>query len=158
MWIIGLFLISFFECADKRRGLTWWGQDQKYLKYFRDSKLSWYYNWAHQPSFCIPEIEYAYMLWNGAGADEIALIEKVGIFLGFNEPDYKDQANMSPEESARIYHQYITPLKKSGQIVRLGSPGITNNGWDWMDTFMSLCADCEIDFLAYHWVYIIYYL
>lgn len=60
---------------------------------------------------------------------------------------------MSPAQAAAIYKSTLTPLRKSGKVSYLGSPGVTNGGagLPWLTEFMSLCSDCEIDFIAAHW-------
>ncbi len=73
--------------------------------------------------------------------------------LGFNEPDQASQAAMSPAQAAALYKQYLTPLRKSGKIAALSSPGTTNggSGLPWLQEFMGMCTDCNIDFLQVHW-------
>ncbi len=68
---------------------------------------------------------------------------------GFTEPERSDQANMSPVDAARVWKQYIEPLRQSG--IRLGPPSIasTEQGLNWLQAFLN--EGCYIDFLALHW-------
>jgi hypothetical protein len=72
------------------------------------------------------------------------------VLLGFNEPDFGDQANMSVERALELWPQ----LQATG--MRLGSPapavGAATPG-GWLDRFLSGAADrgYRVDFIAVHW-------
>jgi len=50
-----------------------------------------------------------------------------------------------------MWTQYIQPLHGKG--LRLGTPAPTSapDGKTWIQEFMSLCANCTVDFVALHW-------
>lgn len=58
---------------------------------------------------------------------------------------------MTPLEAARLWKQYIQPLKAYG--VRLGGPAVTaaGSGRPWLKEFFAACTGCTIDFLPIHW-------
>lgn len=70
--------------------------------------VSWYYNWGNTPSTYISEqdyMEYLPMCWNANfSADKIRAYckthPKTKYLLGFNEPNFQAQANMTPQEAA----------------------------------------------------------
>lgn len=67
---------------------------------------------------------------------------------GFNEPDWADQANMTPALAAQLWKSHLQPLKtKYG--VRLGLPAVTSapSGRPWLRQFLALCTGCQYDFL-----------
>jgi hypothetical protein len=76
--------------------------------------------------------------------------------LGFNEPDFLEQANMTPKQAAEAWMKWMQPF--AGRL-KLGSPAITNGadsagmGGKWMDNFLGECKKlgCTVDFLAVHW-------
>ena len=73
--------------------------------------ISWDYNWGNTPSdeaalwFDANEMDYCPMCWNGNyNADKIrafvAAHPKTRYLLAFNEPNFRDQANMTPSQAA----------------------------------------------------------
>jgi hypothetical protein len=71
--------------------------------------------------------------------------------LGFNEPDNSGQSNMSPQQAAAAWKQYIQPY---GSRAKLVSPAVTNGaapmGLAWLDSFFAACSGCQIDAVAIH--------
>jgi hypothetical protein len=119
--------------------------------------VSWYYNWTPGPN--CPEtgkVEFIPMIWSekyleGENRDEF-YVPLIGsdypALLGFNEPNWKGQAEMTVEEAL----EYWPMLEKTG--LRLGSPATTGrSGLDWTIEFMkgAKIRGYRIDFLALHW-------
>ncbi|KAF8665251.1 hypothetical protein AX16_000273 [Volvariella volvacea WC 439] len=120
------------------------------------SLISWQYDWANSPPnyLATSNIQYIPMQWgSGNIADFIDKVKASGAkeILGFNEPDYVNEANMQPAEAAALWMQYIEPLKESG--VRLGAPAVTASGTGrpWLVQFLAACSNCTIDFIPFHW-------
>ncbi|KKK25899.1 hypothetical protein ARAM_003151 [Aspergillus rambellii] len=122
--------------------------------------VSWAYDWNMFNMGTLPSgVEYVPMLWGAkmftgwVAAIETALASGSAYILGFNEPDLASQAAMGSAEAASYYRQYITPY--SGQA-KLVSPAVTSStgtdvGLDWMNNFLTDCADCGISAMAVHW-------
>lgn len=100
------------------------------------------------------------MLW-GTGSDHTntwssdatkAIAAGSSHLLCFNEPDYSGQANLSPADAAAGYKTYMEPFASKA---RLGSPAVTNGGspmgLTWLESFLSDCSSCTIDFVPIHW-------
>lgn len=72
--------------------------------------------------------------------------------LGFNEPDLAEQANLTPEQAAETWNEYMEPY--AGKA-KLGSPAVCNGdgpvGLTWLSRFLETCSSCTIDFVAIHW-------
>ncbi|KAG1753855.1 uncharacterized protein EDB91DRAFT_1043138 [Suillus paluster] len=93
------------------------------------------------------------MLW---GYDQVSDFQQLVVkgyanyVLGMNEPNESSQSNMSPQDGASLWWQYINPLKDEGYY--LISPACTNDqaGLDWMAGFFSACSGCQIDAVAFH--------
>jgi hypothetical protein len=66
--------------------------------------------------------------------------------LGFNEPDYRSQANMSVDEAIRLW-----PMLQSTGL-RLGSPCTVSATSPWLDKFMTKAARAHlrVDFMTMH--------
>ncbi|KAK3936621.1 hypothetical protein QBC46DRAFT_25011 [Diplogelasinospora grovesii] len=121
------------------------------------SQVNWQYNWGSTTSQKQSFAEYVPMLW-GLGSDHTGVWSDnawywlvnggSGHLLGFNEPEQTSQSNISPQDAANAYRTYFTPFIGHAQI---GSPAVSNDGYAWMQQFLSACSDCGINFLAIHW-------
>ncbi|MFI5954478.1 glycoside hydrolase family protein [Cryptosporangium sp. NPDC051539] len=121
-----------------------------------DSGVSWYYDWDGSPQGIKspPGVQYVPMIWGDKAANDgktLAAVKKEGdTLLGFNEPDFESQSNMSPDEALKLWPK----LEATG--MRLGSPAPANGGAEdgsWFDEFMKGAEErgYRIDFIALHW-------
>lgn len=114
-----------------------------------------YYTWSPWPTNNTG-IEFVPMLW---GKDQIndftstlgntLTSNQVSAALAFNEPQQSGQSNLSPEDGASMWKEYIEPLKAKG--LRLGSPAPSSapNGKTWLQDFLAACnGGCTVDFIA----------
>jgi lysophospholipase L1-like esterase len=113
---------------------------------------SWYYNWKARPFRTDGDVraEFVPMIWNGAYLDtRLAGAKATGAttLLGFNEPDNKEQANMSVANAVELWPR----LMATG--MRLGSPATTTTGDRWLGAFMREVKrkGLRVDFLCLHW-------
>ncbi|KAF7351503.1 Glycoside hydrolase family 128 protein [Mycena sanguinolenta] len=142
--------------ATRQRGLAWPSDNNFDPAIFKSPKVGWLYNWGQNNSPRNTEFPFYAMQWNADGIGSLATNAKaanaVGI-LGFNEPDLSSQANMSPEDAASYYSQYISPLSAKG--FKLTTPAVTNGGpptgLAWLDAFLAACTGCAYDYIALHW-------
>jgi hypothetical protein len=121
------------------------------------SQVNWQYNWDSTTGQKQAWAEYVPMLW-GLAADHTSQWSNnanywlntggSGHLLSFNEPEQSGQSNLSPAAAAAGFRQYMQPF--AGRT-NLGSPAVSNDGYSWMQQFLSACSDCKIDFLAIHW-------
>jgi len=87
------------------------------------------------------------MIWNAVNIDKIMASLPPGSewLLGFNEPNYEHEANMTAEECAKLWPK----LEATGR--KLVSPAMAMmNGIEWMDHFFGNCTGCRIDAVAIH--------
>lgn len=138
--------------------------------------VSWYYNWGATPSssvasICGPdkEVEFVPMAWNASGISAVKnyVSQHPGVkyVLGFNEPNFRSQANMTPtyaaqqwpllEEAAEQYgFELVAPALNyaDGPI----SDGKTYTPEQWMDAFIAAYKSQNnnrsprMDYLALH--------
>ena len=134
--------------------------------------ISWWYNWANQPDLSIRttysnyNVDYAPMAWNAAGINGVntwvSQDNRVKYILGFNEPNFKDQANMTPTQAAAAWPQLQAIADKYG--LKLISPAVNycgncvsengtvyTNPFKWLDDFFAACPTCRVDYIALHW-------
>jgi len=146
--------------------------------------VTWYYNWGQTPSTNVKnivgpgkDVEFVPMLWNGS-VDENGnltnaskLIEYldanpgVKYLLGFNEPNFKAQANMLPSDAAKVWRAVEALASKYN--LSLVSPALNYSGEaladgkvyqpeEWMDAFIAAYksqnggAEPRMDYVALH--------
>jgi hypothetical protein len=128
--------------------------------------VSWWYNWAAQPdealrdgSYSALGVEYVPMIW-GRSFDAPLLIasipEGADALLGFNEPNFGSQANISAADAAALWPQVQSVADARGLL--LVSPAVNFCGGDcrdadpfhYLDEFLAACAGCRVDRIAFH--------
>ncbi|MFO7670473.1 MAG: glycosyl hydrolase [Bacteroidales bacterium] len=119
--------------------------------------ISWYYNWTPEPGCPVMEgVEFIPMIWSDkylVGDNYRKFLEPLTgsghpALLGFNEPNWKGQAEMSVEMALECWPM----LERTG--LRLGSPATTGrSGLDWSIEFLKGLKKLgyRVDFLALHW-------
>lgn len=129
--------------------------------------LSWYYDWGVEPPAesegQLSGIEWVPMTWGGVTAgqvnDIVARIPEGSVYLlGFNEPNFTSQANLTPAQAAALWPNVEQIATEKGLI--LVSPavnwcggcveGVTSDPVDWLDKFIAECPTCEFDYIAIH--------
>lgn len=134
--------------------------------------ISWWYNWAAAPDAAIrstyPDyhVDFTPMAWNSAGINGVAnwasQDSNIRYILGFNEPNFRDQANMTPSQAAAAWPalQAIAEnhgLEIVGPAVNYCGNCVSENGvtyanpFTYLDDFFAACADCRVDHIALHW-------
>lgn len=111
---------------------------------------TWYYVWGIK-SATTPQMDYVPMFWGNATEEGVTNVREQKManhVLAFNEPDGKDQSNLTVEEALKRYPLIL----KTG--LRVGSPVCTESQWkNWLADFMDGCAErgYRVDFIAIHW-------
>ena len=133
---------------------------------------TWWYNWFHQPDAQVASVyqnygmEFVPMAWNG-GFNEQAMRNylsahpEVKYVLGWNEPNFLEQANMTPSEAAAEWPRLEAIADEFG--LKIVSPAmnfcgncVTENGTtytdpvEYFDDFFAACTDCRVDAIAIH--------
>jgi hypothetical protein len=131
------------------------------------SYVSWYYNWGVEPPGIsqgqLSGIEWVPMQWGGISASQVAGIE-AGIpdtsdyLLGFNEPNFTTQANLTPAQAAAMWPNIEKIADDKGLLIV--SPavnwcgecvdGVSSDPVDWLDKFIAECPTCKFDYIAIH--------
>lgn len=128
--------------------------------------LRWWYDWgtdigdAHGTAASARAgIEFVPMQWGRWGIEQLAQVlqPRSRVILGFNEPNHRMQAALSPQEAAALWPQVQAVADQLG--LRLGSPAAAPCGakcvepdpFKWWDAFFEACQGCRVDFLATHY-------
>ena len=131
--------------------------DGKWLAAVKALHVHWFYTWGADRPAGIPQgVEFVPMAWGYYGNQDNSQVKwlakmaaQPGVrhFLGFNEPDGKEQANLSVE-SALDGWQHLNQLS-----LPLGSPAAVHADGDWMQNFMqgAKTKGYRVDFVTIHW-------
>jgi hypothetical protein len=132
--------------------------------------IAWWYNWAAQTSQTssgASSIEFVPMIW-GSGSLTATIPAASKFVLGFNEPNFKAQADLTTAQAAM---DWPTVERIAGatapSAARLASPAVNFCGsasdpsqctdpavtdpYTYLTDFIAACAGCEIDYVAVHW-------
>jgi hypothetical protein len=128
--------------------------------------VSWWYNWDFRPdqdlragAYREAGVEYAPMIW-GANSDrtaaKAAIADDATVLLGFNEPNFGAQANLSAKAAAALWPELEAIA--AAKDLRLVSPAVNFCGgscqdgdpFHYLDEFFAACAGCRVDAVAMH--------
>jgi hypothetical protein len=135
--------------------------------------ISWWYNWYQEPDDAVKslyksyDVEYVPMIW-GNSWNETALKNtlnsdpEIKFLLGFNEPNFLDQANMTPRQAAARWPEVEAVadaygLALIGPAVNFCGNCVSEGGVaysdpiKYLDDFFRECQDCRVDYIAVHW-------
>lgn len=139
----------------KKKGIGLTYKNENWSSKVSDLKVEWHYSWGYYYTPKEPEnVQYVPMDWGGSIKNDAMidyLIQKKNTgearyVLGFNEPDGKEQANMSVEKALELWPR----LEQIG--LPLGSPATVNPENEWMQSFMSEVENrgLRVDFVCVH--------
>lgn len=142
------------RAASRKRGLGQTVKAPAWATRLTALRSQWFYSWNHQLPDGVPAgVEFVPMLFRYGGkpqvlADAAASARKAGggTLLGFNEPDGKEQGNMTVEQALEVWPR----LMETG--LRLGSPGCIHPDKEWMTAFMDGVKQrkLRVDFACVH--------
>ncbi len=126
--------------------------------------LGFWYNWSPSTDAAAPE--FVPMVW-GDDFDESALVAAIPAgaryLLGFNEPNFYAQANLSASEAAALWPRVeaiaaernlalVSPaVNFCGDDANKTGPCHETNPAQYLRDFFAACAGCKVDYVAVHW-------
>jgi hypothetical protein len=128
--------------------------------------VSWWYDWSLAGTGGSSAVEFVPMVWGSANAASV-LPQGARYVLGFNEPNFKGQANLSPQQAAAAWPMIEAHAKAIGAGVQIISPAVNYCGsasdssqctvatitdpYTYLKDFFAACAGCQVDYVAVHW-------
>ena len=127
---------------------------------------SWFYNWGTSPNQVtdtyhrVYGYEFCPMAWNGnwnssAIRDYVIANPDCKYLLAFNEPNFREQANLTPRQAADRWPELMALARELG--LKVISPACNYSAWTeysspekWLDEFFSYVDIDDIDGLAIH--------
>jgi hypothetical protein len=128
--------------------------------------IGWWYNWAAMPdntavasAHAALGVEFVPMAWGQASLADLAtqVPADAKYLLGFNEPNFGSQANLTPAQAAALWPQVEAFAKQrnlkivSPAVNYCGSPCNETNPFTWLSDFFAACPGCQVDYIAMHW-------
>lgn len=170
-----LLVLLFFTIAEisygQKRGMAYGFHSPEDLDVL-SPHVSWWYNWSETPESTVASIyedhdfEFVPMTWNGNFnetklRDYLSTHPNVKYLLAFNEPNFLEQANMTPSQVAAAWPQIEAiaddfELEIVGPAVNYCGDCVTENGTtytdpvEYLDDFFAACSDCRVDHIAVH--------
>jgi len=127
--------------------------------------VSWWYNWSASSGSPTTGIEFVPMIW-GSGALGDTLAAGAKYILGFNEPNFIAQSDLTPSQAAADWPKIEADAKAAG-IPKVVAPGVNFCGsstdpsgcsdpsvtdpYTYLKDFFADCSGCEVDYIAVHW-------
>ncbi|RSK31744.1 glycosyl hydrolase [Hymenobacter metallilatus] len=180
-WVLGglLILLAWAAAAtaqtkSAKRGLAYGYHSAADMQVLAPG-ISWWYNWASQPDagaagvYTSLGVDYVPMQWGrnlGNGpvtANQLAasIPNSSRYLLGFNEPNFLSQANLTPSQAAALWPVLEDVARRKN--LALVSPAVnycgncvTENGvtyyspTQYLDAFFAACPNCRVDYIAVH--------
>ncbi len=127
--------------------------------------IRWWYDWATAPNAPVATahaalgVEFVPMAWGQGSLPDLAtqVPADASYLLGFNEPNFGSQANLTPAQAAALWPQVEAFAKQrnlaiaSPAVNYCGSPCNVTNPFDWLEQFFAACPGCQVDYIAVHW-------
>jgi hypothetical protein len=171
--VILIALVSQINAQTKsyKRGVSYGYHSENDMQTFSEG-FSWWYNWAATPDAAILNtyqnynVDFTPMAWNSWGTNAVnnwvSQDTNVKYILGFNEPNFTDQANMTPSQAAAAWPALeaiaeANDLEIVGPAVNYCGNCVTENEtiyynpFEYLDDFFAACTDCIVDHVAFHW-------
>jgi hypothetical protein len=120
--------------------------------------VGWWYNWGVRANAPAAAIVFVPMAWDEMSVNA-AFPSGAPFILGFNEPNFKAQANLTPQDAAAQWRTLESNARAAGvplvsPAVNFCGPAANCNGTDpyaYLKSFFAACSDCRVDYVAVHW-------
>ncbi len=120
--------------------------------------VSWRYDWALTSTGTDVGIQFVPMVW-GSGSLGKAIPAGSKFLLGFNEPNFQAQSNLTPQQAAADWPMVEAAASATGAAIvspamNFCGPAAQCNGTDpyqYLKDFFAACPDCKVDYVAVHW-------
>lgn len=158
------------QTKSTKRGMAYGGDSVADLTVLSKG-IGWWYNWSPTPEAAVKNsyqslgVAFVPMVWGGTPtATQIAAEIPAGsqYLLGFNEPNFTSQANMTPSHAASLWP--VLESVAQTKNLQLGAPAVNYCGGcvseggvtysdpvAYLDAFFADCKNCKVDFIPVHW-------
>jgi hypothetical protein len=152
-----------------KRGVAYGGNSSADLSVLSNG-IGWWYNWDQRPESGAASVnqslgvEFVPMIWGESHISRAMSTIPSGLrtLLGFNEPNFGSQSNLTPDRAAELWPQ-VEAIAAAKGISKIASPAVNYCGGsctdtspiNWLKRFYSACRaryanGCKVDYTAYH--------
>ena len=145
------------EAASAKRGVCQSTNSSDFATRLVQLKANWYYTWGLEPSGEVDGVEFVPMFWGASSvtADNCRKVNelyeqgRIHYVLGFNEPDLKEESNMTVADALDKWEFLCNNLDPR---IKLVSPAPSYPVRQWLDDFMAGIRDrgLRCDYVAVH--------
>ncbi len=145
------------EVSTAKRGVCQSTNSSDFAPRLVQLKANWYYTWGLEPSQEVDGVEFVPMFWgaNNVTADNCRKVNelfeqgKIYYVLGFNEPDLKEESNLSVAAALEKWEFLCNNLDPR---IKLVSPAPSYPTRAWLDDFMAGVKEkgLRCDYVAVH--------
>jgi hypothetical protein len=149
---------------DCKRGIAWPGEKLDHPEV--NSKLTWWYRWNVSAQGVGVGLEFVPIITGGGMKVDTAtkaIRPDAKYLLGYNEPNFFSQANLSAAQAAADWPTLQAVAKTKN--LKLVSPAVNYCGDDenktgpchdtnpahYLQDFFAACQGCQVDYVAVHW-------
>jgi hypothetical protein len=120
--------------------------------------ISWWYDWSLTGGGANTGIQFVPMIW-GSSTVNGAIPAGSKFVLGFNEPNFHAQSNLTPQAAAAAWPALQANARAAGAAIvspamNFCGPAASCNGTDpyqYLKDFFAACTNCQVDYVAVHW-------
>ena len=120
--------------------------------------VGWWYDWSPRVAGAGSPLEFDPMIW-GAMDLTATLPPATRYLLGFNEPNFHAQSNLTAQQAAADWPMLEAKANAAGAALvspamNFCGPAASCNGtspYQYLRDFFAACAGCRVDHVAVHW-------
>jgi hypothetical protein len=120
--------------------------------------ITWWYDWSLTGGGSNTGIEFVPMIW-GSSTVNGTIPAGSKFVLGFNEPNFHTQSNLTPQAAAAAWPALQANARAVGAAIvspamNFCGPAASCNGTDpyqYLKDFFAACTSCQVDYVAVHW-------
>ena len=120
--------------------------------------VGWWYDWSPRVAGAGSPLEFDPMIW-GAMDLTATLPPVTHYLLGFNEPNFHAQSNLTAQQAAADWPMLEAKANAAGAALvspamNFCGPATSCNGtspYQYLRDFFAACAGCRVDAVAVHW-------
>jgi hypothetical protein len=120
--------------------------------------ITWWYDWSLIGGGSNTGIQFVPMIW-GSSTVNGTIPAGSKFVLGFNEPNFHTQSNLTPQAAAAAWPALQANARAAGAAIvspamNFCGPAASCNGTDpyqYLKDFFAACSSCQIDYVAVHW-------
>ena len=120
--------------------------------------ITWWYDWSLTGGGGNTGIQFVPMIW-GSSTVNGTIPAGSKFVLGFNEPNFHTQSNLTPQAAAAAWPALQANARAAGAAIvspamNFCGPAASCNGTDpyqYLKDFFAACTDCQVDYVAVHW-------